>query len=53
MGYTTGQVILSPMNDKNEWQFIAIAHEPDGVQVIGRSEIFASTADELRNRLIN
>ncbi len=48
MHIPTGQIILSPMDKKNEWQFIAIAHEPDGLQVISRSKTFVSMVEQLR-----
>jgi hypothetical protein len=48
MHIPVGKIILRPMDKKNEWQFIAIAHEPDGVQVISASKTFASDIDQLR-----
>ncbi len=48
MGYITGQIILSPLDKENEWQFIAIAHKPERVQIIGTSKVFVSTVEQLR-----
>jgi hypothetical protein len=48
MHIPVSKIILSPMDKENEWQFIAIAHKADGVQVISASKTFVSDIGQLR-----